>query len=211
MNSIQVVKTWPNDATVEAIQGKIDKVYPANTTASGKVVQNAILVDAGNESVKLVVWDHPDLKPYEGKEVVLHSNRAGNGRFGGVTVKHGSYVAKKDGKNHKEGDTIPTFELSVSKLGTFQLVEVYNAQAGKSAPVSSEAPTKAEELVKSNSTGVHGQTVGMAINNTCDNLTARGETLEPDVIWKIASSIIRVAQKLEKGELADEAERTNPF
>src|SRR4051794_2687484 len=98
MNDFSAIKTWPNDAVIEAVRGKLSKVYE-HKTIQGKdgpnTVQNAELVNAGSEKLRLVVWGHPDLKTIEGKEVVLHSSRMGNGKVGGVKVKIGSYVAKK--------------------------------------------------------------------------------------------------------------------
>lgn len=50
-----------------------------------------------------------------------------------------------------------------------------------------------------------GQTVGMAINNACQSLTAQGLTLEPKRITEIASDILRVAKWLEAGNLIPKA------
>lgn len=47
-----------------------------------------------------------------------------------------------------------------------------------------------------------GATVGMAVNNACNSLTAQGEPLEPHAIFNIASDILRVCYNLEDGKLA---------
>ena len=47
-----------------------------------------------------------------------------------------------------------------------------------------------------------GVTVGMAVNNVCSNLTARGMELSPKRIFEEASDILRVVQRLERGEFA---------
>ncbi len=206
MNSIQTVKTWPNDAVVEAIEGKIAKVYEVKTvgTANGpKTIQNAELQDASGNKIRLAVWEHPDLKPLEGKDIALHSTRGGTGKFGGVKVVHGSYVAKKDGNGHKAGDSIPTLELSVSKSGAFQLIEVYRANTGTTAPAPAQAgvPLAEPAGVPTRQASIHGATVGAAINNACANLTARGEDLDPKKVYIIASALVKVALHMESGKL----------
>lgn len=206
MNTIKELKTWPSEATVEAVQVKVARTFEYRTvnTANGqKTVQAAELVDGAGEKIRISAWEHPDLKALEGKEVVLHSNKSGNGKFGGVVVKHGSYT-------NKSGVSVATIELSVSKLGTFQLVEVFKANGGSGA---TQPSTQASEPVKSQGNGVsgaptaqyvHGATVGMAINQACQNLTHLGNDLTEDDVWRLASRLIRVAQKLEAGNLAPE-------
>ena len=215
MNSITQIKDWPTDAIVEAIQGRVEKTYERRTGLGkeGKAtVQNAEFVDSGGNKIRLAVWDHPDLKPIEGKEVVLHSAKGGNGKFGGVAVKHGSFVAKKDGKDYKAGDTVPTVELSVSRLGQFQLVEVYkqgNPNSGASASSPSAGTQPASDAVKSKGMGIHGATVGEAINNACYHLTHLGHDLDPKRVYVLASGLVKVALHMEAGHLHTPKEETD--
>lgn len=46
-----------------------------------------------------------------------------------------------------------------------------------------------------------GQTVGMALNNACANLTARQQPLDPKEVAAIASDILRLSYWLEEGNL----------
>ncbi|MDE2105730.1 MAG: hypothetical protein KGL39_51375 [Patescibacteria group bacterium] len=47
-----------------------------------------------------------------------------------------------------------------------------------------------------------GQSVGMALNNACHNLTARGKELDLAEIYNIASDILRLSYYMEDGNLA---------
>ncbi len=212
MNTIGQVLTWPHDAIVEALQVKIDKVFPGKTTTTGKFVQNIVLKDVAGNTIKASVWEHSDLTSLQGKEVILHSNRGGNGKIGGVKVSHNSYVAQKDGKNHKAGDTVNSVDLSISKLGTFQFVEVYRQQnpASSAQPTAEAAQPAVTQTTASagantgpcTSRPIHGATVGSAVNNACALLIARGEDLDPVKIKKIAVGIIKVAIEMESGDLS---------
>jgi len=46
-----------------------------------------------------------------------------------------------------------------------------------------------------------GARVGMALNNACANLTARGEALDPLAVTQMASDLLRIAEWLEAGNL----------
>lgn len=215
MNYIETVKSWPSDAVVEAIQGKVVKVYDYRTGVGkeGKgTVQNAEFQDGKGDKIKVSVWDHPDLTPLEGKEIVLHSSRGGNNKFGGVAVKHGSYVAKKDGLNHKTGDRVATIELSVSRLGQFHTVELYgqnNSNSGVSSPTPAPDPQPASNGLKTQGNGlkpIHGASVGMGINQACTYLISKGEELDPKKVYQIASGLVKVAQHMESGHLYEPKE-----
>lgn len=185
----------PDKSIVDEIQVTVVEVYPAKTW-QGKSVQDVKLADASGQ-IKASLWEHPDATPLKGKEFILHSSKSGNGRFGGVQVKNDNvkYPAS----------------LSISKSGIFQHVQVYHQQSGQPAveqkPASHDVPTPQPA---SGPRPINGQTVGMAVNNACANLTARGETLNPKVIKIIASSLIKVAGELERGEL-DFGDNENPF
>jgi hypothetical protein len=93
-------------------------------------------------------------------------------------------------------------ELSVSKLGQFQLVEVYKQNTGAAEQSPGQTTTEAPNAVKTQRTAsIHGATVGMAINQACANLTARGEDLDPKKVYVIASALVKVAQHMESGNL----------
>lgn len=74
------------------------------------------------------------------------------------------------------------------------------------APVHQEAPQAQPASAPSSGQGlVPGVTVGMALNKAVDIAIRTGDTNE-DVIWRLASMLIRLSDKLQKGELAPDAE-----
>jgi len=225
--TIPEIKNAADQTIVNDIQIRVDKTYDRNNVPGGKggptTVQNVELSDTTGNKIRASVWGHPDLKDQEGKTLILHSV---NGKFGlnGVKVKHGSYVAKKDGPRHKAGDTVKTVELEVSKAGQFQYVVVYRGGQAANSPekavpspsgeVSAPTHTKVVTQGQTPSNGlkpVFGATVGMAINQAVAVLI-HTEDINPktfeDDLARIASQIIRVAQRLETGDLVTPE---NPF
>ena len=69
-------------------------------------------------------------------------------------------------------------------------------------PTSSTVNTSVN-VTTSNASRIEGVTVGMALNKAVDIAINSGNT-ENDVIWKIASDLVRIAQKMQRGELAQE-------
>lgn len=207
------ISNFPDGTPIDAIQGKVTAVYPARSVTGAKgtsTVQNAELSDVGGNKIRLTVWDHPDLNPLKDNEYVLHNN--GGTRFPGIKVKHGSYVAQKDGRNHKAGDTVKTLELNVTKNGVFQHVEVYNqskpAGSAPAEPVSKPATGVSNEtrVQTTTSTQINGASVGMAIKAAIDIILAKGREDSPDLIKEIhslASAIVKIGQSMEKGDLCD--------
>jgi len=207
VNTIKEIKSWPADAAVEAVQGKIVAVYErrnVNTKYGMKTVQSAELQDTTGEKIKIGAWDHPDLKPLEGKEIILHSPKGQNGKASGVKVMHDSYT-------NKANQQVVETKLSVSKAGQFQLVEVYHqtnpqmaANRTESASNGTSSATPASAPASDAKPYIHPATIGMTLNQVCANLTARGENLDPDVIWKMASQLVKVPVRMEKGDLWEE-------
>ena len=72
-----------------------------------------------------------------------------------------------------------------------------------------EAPATAPQSAPQGQTAIAGVTVGMAINKAVDILNKTGDANE-DQIWQTASMIIRVSEKLQRGELAP-AEEPLPY
>lgn len=221
MIKLTEIQNFPDGTPIDAIQGRITAVYPARSVSNAKgtsTVQNAELSDVGGNMVKLTVWDHPDLEPLKDKEYVLHNT--GGQRYPGIKVKHGSYVAKKDGRAHKAGDTVKTLELNVTKNGCFQHVEVYNQSkpADKPAAEPVSKPTSAPNqglgvhttgFAKSEGSYINGAKVGMAINCATQLLVAGAEAhggfpaddvLIDRIDW-MASQIITLSNRLESGKL----------
>lgn len=208
MNTINEIKSWPDGAVVEAIQVTFVESYDrrtVSTRAGDKTVQSFKFRDGTGAEMRGSAWEHPDLSVLKGKELIIHSSTAGNGKRGGVTVRHNKYT-------DKQGAEKLSIELSVSKLGQFQEVAVYHQTSGKQASIAQ--PQQDRPAASSGSTGhgccsnkPFGATIGMAINQVCQNLTARGEMLDARVIWEMASPIVRVAMHMEQGHLYEPAKK----
>jgi len=72
-------------------------------------------------------------------------------------------------------------------------------EATQSAPATTSNPTPLAA-----STRIEGVTVGMAINKAVDINISSGVHIDDNLVWKTASMLIRVAQKLQAGNLAPE-------
>ncbi len=207
------IQNFPDGTPIDAIQGRISEVYDYEKKQGQKgpyTLQKAYISDVGGNKIKLTVWDHPDLAPLKGNEYVLHNT--GGTRFPGIKVRLGSYVAKKDGRDYKAGDTVKTLELNVTKNGCFQHVEVFN-QSKPAGQTPAEPVSRPPTVVGGTPThgvpvhaNINGMTVGMAINNAVKIIT-EGNGYNPETFAKelyvIASDIIKVSQHIEKGNLSE--------
>ncbi len=208
MTNIVDITNMKDGTVIDSIQVKVAAVYERKT-GTGRdgngSVQNCELQDSAGNSVRAGVWDHPDLTPLKGQEVILHSSTGKRG-FGGVSVKFSDFKKKN--------------ELSVSRQGQFQHLEVFKSNAAATSPakavsspmadVAAPAHTDTAKQDKPSSKAILGVTVGMSLNNACNILAGNGfnpETFEND-LHILASKIIKVGQKLGAGELI---ENTNPF
>ena len=117
-----------------------------------------------------------DLSPLQGKLV----------KFGGMGIKRGDDFGGK---------------AQVS-LGDKSII----SPVGEALPPSSPTVVGVVGVAGSISTNprIEGVTVGMAINKAVDICTKTGDVSE-DSIWQRASMLIRIAQKLQAGNLAPES------
>lgn len=170
----------PDKSGVSQISVTVLKVYDQKNTSTGKVCQDARIRDASGE-IKLTVWDHPDIKMYEGKEVIIQA-----GPKGGLTVKYDNF-------NNRNTNT-----LSMSKFCTFQLLQVAQAQssAGTSAPAQQYQPAQEPKVV------INGAKVGMSINVASQFMIEAGELFSSKRLHELASAIIKVSNDMENGVFA---------
>lgn len=90
--------------------------------------------------------------------------------------------------------------LVVGDRATFKAIG--GAPPAQPTPVAEE-PRKSEGKAVSGPSRVEGVTVGMAINKAVDILIeCPGGKITAEELWETASMIIRIAQKLQSGELA---------
>jgi len=115
-----------------------------------------------------------DLSPLEGKLV----------KFGGMGIKRGDDYQGK-------GQVVLGDKSIISPVG--------EATQSAPAPTVTGMPTPYTQ-----SSRIEGVTVGMAINKAVDINISSGVHIDDNLVWKTASMLIRVAQKLQAGNLAPE-------
>ena len=113
-----------------------------------------------------------DLSPLEGKLV----------KFGGMGIKRGDDYQGK-------GQVVLGDKSIISPVG----------EATQSAPATTVTGTPTQYT---QSPRIEGVTVGMAINKAVDILIPSGVHIDENSLWQTASMLIRVAQKLQSGNLA---------
>ncbi len=191
MQPISQIQTFPHKTPIDAVQGKLVGVYeykPFTGKYDPTTIQSAELQDIAGSKIRIEVWGHTDLTELKGKDVVISANKPG-----AITVKHNSYT--------KEGKEIKSVGLSVTKAAVFQLVHI-QASNPESKPANEAGKSQGEAPAMPSKPFINGATIGMAINQACANLTHMGMALDPDKVWKIASGLVRVAQKMDQGDLA---------
>jgi hypothetical protein len=193
MTTIAQCLTFPNGTPIDGLLVKIDKVWAPPKQINGKFgptsVQNVSLADISGNKIRASVWGHADLTPNVGQDVALQSN---NGK--GIKVMHKPYT-------DKNGTTQPGIELEISKDIVFQSPAI----GGKApAPAAHNAPQAPVASNPSQSGGIRGEKVGMALNNACNSLSSEGIQITKKSLWERASLIILVGNELEKGNVYGE-------
>jgi len=113
-----------------------------------------------------------DLSPLEGKLV----------KFGGMGIKRGDDFQGK-----------PQVSLGDKSI----ISPVGEATQSAPTPTVTGTPTQYTQSPR-----IEGVTVGMAINKAVDILIPSGVHIDENSVWQTASMLIRVAQKLQSGNLA---------
>ena len=162
-----------------------------------------MIADGAGTKMRVTVWEHDDIMPLKGKELIIHGSKNGKGVFGGINVKHDSYPSKKETNPDGTPKVINTIELSIAKNGLFQEVAVFHQSKGTApapAPIS-EATSSNTAYASGGQSYVNGQTVGMAVKLAGDIILSEGynaDTFQPRLIT-LASQIIKVSKYLEQG------------
>ena len=189
------------------MQAKIVSVYPPNTMPSkfgapGSTTTRQLieLEDIAGAKIRVTVWDHPDMTEHKGKEYVFHAGKSGKG----LEVRHGSFTSKQSGQ------TVNTVELSMSKAGQMQYVEVYKAQNPASgatpSPAATEVAVSPSRPIGSAPMPINGAKVGMAINNAISLIVADNKQFADTKalmhhVGVLSSDIIKLSNWLESGKL----------
>lgn len=192
---LNTIITLPEKCPLQEVQGNMIEVYEVKDF-NGKNKQNFKIKDASGAIVSATAWAHDDVSFYKGKDVIIKA-----GPKGGLSVNN--YQGKPG--------------ISVSSTCTFQTV---NGGAAP-APKPTQAPTEIGNVVTTilshpaNNPTIPGVTIGMAINNACQSLTAQGLPLTKGSVWQLASMLVKVSRHMEQGRLyappeAPVAQPSNP-
>jgi hypothetical protein len=165
--------TTPGEYVRGPITATVESAYP-KTTNAGKTIFKCILRDG-----QLVAEATSFSRTFEhvvGKRVQIT----------GMGLRRGNDYGGKMG-------------LVVGDKATVKAIG--DAPLTQTTPVAEE-PRKSEGKAVSGPSKVEGVTVGMAINKAVDALIASQADVNAENVWHRASMLIRVAQRLQSGELA---------
>lgn len=175
-NLQEVANTAPGSYISGGFQAVVSKVKQRTAKASGKIFYACSLTE-GNLTIA-GLFD-PDVTALEGKLV----------KFMGMGIKRGNDYNNVAQVNISDKTTILAVEGGAIPVASIPQPSVTLPHVVAPAPVST--------------TRIEGVTVGMAINKAVDICTKTGDVSE-EAIWHWSSTLIRLAQKLQAGNLAPE-------
>ena len=167
-----VLAVNPGDWVKGAVTANVEKAW-AMTTKAGKTIFKATLRDGVN--IAEATSFGKTFEHVEGKRA----------QFSGPSIKRSDYNGK----------------LSITFGDKVVFKAIGEPTQAQPAPVAEE-PRKSEGKAVSGPSRIEGVTVGMAVNKAVDILVAKNENIGADDVWQTASMLIRVAQRLQNGELA---------
>ena len=173
----EVANTAPGSYISGGFQAVVSKVKQRTAKATGKIFYSCSLTE-GN--LTIAGLSDRDVTALEGKLV----------KFMGMGIKRGNDYNNVAQVNISDKTTILAVEggaIPVASIPQPSVVTLPHVVAP--APVST--------------TRIEGVTVGMAINKAVDICTKTGDVSE-EAIWHWSSTLIRLAQKLQAGNLAPE-------
>ncbi len=208
MQTIKEILGYPDGTPISAVQARLLEVYEYGQKVGDKgpyTIQNVMLADSTGQ-IRMAVWDHPDMSVQKGGEYVF-----GGSKGKGLKVKHGT--GKYAGK----------VELSMTRGGSMQFIEVHHAQAGtKPVPSPAKAPIigyaggEAGSGAKSPSSPINGAMVGGVLHDVAALVaadmipTAYRQYDLMDIIRAMAIDLIRLSEGLSSGRIAIEAPSEKP-
>lgn len=166
----------PNKCPLESIEGKVTAVYELKQV-NGKNKQDFEMQDVAGAKVRCSAWEHDDLSLYKGFNVIINT-----GPKGGLAINEW---------NNKKS-------VNLSKTCTIQKIQV---GAPTAQPPTPDSPAIIGVAGKPANSPILGQTIGMAINNACNYLTATNQPITKQSLWQIATTIVEVAKHMEAGNL----------
>jgi len=225
--TIKTLKEMP-EMVIPGTQGTLVEVKDHRQVngAKGPTTAQDFKLQDQNDWIFGTVWGKPDISPWAGKRVLFVSNKTGNNKLAGVSIKE---RPSKDGsKTYKN--------IYVTAAGTLHDPDTYESSKGVPAP-QQQAPVEAQPAPQAQQqapfvpkpamkqlpqkdmplmtyaqafpNAVNGQTVGMSVKAAIDILIASGAVKDGKfaddalfgAVHRLASGIIGVSQRLERGDL----------
>ena len=177
-NLQEVANTAPGSYISGGFQAVVSKVKQRTAKASGKIFYSCSLTE-GN--LTIAALSDRDVTALEGKLV----------KFMGMGIKRGNDYNNVAQVNIGDKTTILAVEG-----GAIPVASIPQPLAQHLSSVVAQAPASTSRI--------EGVTVGMAINKAVDICTKTGDVSE-EAIWHWSSTLIRLAQKLQAGNLAPES------
>jgi hypothetical protein len=182
-NLQEVANTAPGSYISGGFQAVVSKVKQRTAKASGKIFYSCSITE-GNLTIAALC--DRDVTALEGKLV----------KFMGSGIKRGNDYNGVAQVNIGDKTTILAVEG-----GAIPVASIPQPLAQHLSSVVAQAPASTSRI--------EGVTVGMAINKAVDICTKTGDVSE-EAIWHWSSTLIRLAQKLQAGNLAPESTPEQP-
>jgi hypothetical protein len=182
-NLQEVANTAPGSYISGGFQAVVSKVKQRTAKASGKIFYSCSITE-GNLTIAALC--DRDVTALEGKLV----------KFMGSGIKRGNDYNGVAQVNIGDKTTILAVEG-----GAIPVASIPQPLAQHLSSVVAQAPISTSRI--------EGVTVGMAINKAVDICTKTGDVSE-EAIWHWSSTLIRLAQKLQAGNLAPESTLEQP-
>lgn len=182
------------EATVSAVGEFLNKKTADGTSYTS---QSITLSDNGSD-INAVLYNRPPFpKESSGKRFSFVASVPESG------IPEGLKIKVLQGQN---GPYSAIYVNAKAVINSATSVQSLKPQTAQNAPATGHQQRPKPAWIP------QGQSIGMAINNACDNLNARGFPLEEneEMLWKIATIILRVSYKLEHGKFYSEPKTETP-
>lgn len=206
---LDVLNQSDDKETIPAVKGVLKSIYKANV-GLGKngpwSINNGVLSSEGHE-IRVKFWNRSDddLLPLKGKTIVITSVQ-GNRGLSGVSFVAQGYKDQPELKVSEKAE-ISVEGDPISKQERQKPIQSTSEQEEEDVPYEFNKATNASPS-QATSQNFHGAQVGMAVNNAFAFLLQEepGALADPATrcrtLWEIASDILRVAQRMEGGDIA---------
>lgn len=191
--NIPQIKQMPDTAVIPTpVTGVLSDVKPmkSGTGNYGPWTNQGAKLSQGNEFLFVNFKDREDMTHFAGQTITIAATSGQHGLNGVKVKKNGNYT-----------------NLDVTKTADVKVGQGAPApQAPQPAPQAYHQPQQPTPPAPQSASGpIQGVVVGQALNLTVNALKDSRDPLAEEFkqdVWKLASTFIRIAQKLEKGQLA---------